>query len=67
MPELLTAKQVAAITGVTEDTVWSWIRTKKIESIKLPTGRYRVTREAVNAALGVEQAKTPEEPETKTN
>ena len=67
MPELLTAKQVASIAGVTDDTVWSWIRSDKLPCIKLPTGRYRVTREDLNAFLGVTEAKTPDKTETKAN
>jgi excisionase family DNA binding protein len=67
MPELLTVKQVASIAGVTTDTVWSWIRANKIAAVRLPTGRYRVTREDLDNALGVARAKTPKDPNTKEN
>ena len=67
MPELLTVKQVANIAGVCEDTVWNWIRANKIAAVRLPTGRYRVTREDLDNALGVARVKTPKDPNTKEN
>ena len=67
MPELLTVKDVAAIMGVTDDTVWGWIKTNKLPAIRFPTGRYRVTREAVNNLLGITTTKDTDKTETKAN
>lgn len=67
MPELLRVREVASIAGVVEDTVWVWIRAKKLPAIKLPNGRLRVTREAVNEFLGVTTKETPGKTETKAN
>lgn len=51
MPKLLTAREAASIVGVSEDTLWRWIRCGKIEAIKLPTGRVRISEDVVKKIL----------------
>lgn len=49
--ELLTAKEVAKHLRVTEGTVRRWIRQKKIETVSLPGGGYRIKKSVVDAIL----------------
>lgn len=43
--ELFTCKEVAARYNVSEDTVWRWIRTKKLPAVKIGSRNYRVRLE----------------------
>lgn len=54
---LYTIKEVADILGVGEDAVWGWVRRGWLPAVKLPNGRIRITKEALDKAL------TPVEPD----
>lgn len=43
--ELFTCKEVAARYNVSEDTVWRWVRTKKLPAVKIGSRSYRVRLE----------------------
>lgn len=43
--ELFTCKEVAARYNVSEDTVWRWVRTKKLPAVKIGCRNYRVRLE----------------------
>ena len=51
-PDLLTTAEVAAMFRVTEATVTSWVRDRKLTAITLPGGKgYRFHRSEVDAFL----------------
>lgn len=43
-----TPKEVADLLKVKETTVWAWIKSGKIEYIKLPGGQYRIPQQTVD-------------------
>lgn len=45
METLLTCKEIASRYKVSEDTVWRWIRTKKLAAVKVGSRNYRVRPE----------------------
>ena len=47
--ELFTCKEVAARYNVSEDTVWRWIRTGRLNAVKINSRNYRITMEALEA------------------
>lgn len=49
MSKIYSCEQVAERYGVKVDTVWSWIRAKKLVAIKISSRNYRVTEDALNA------------------
>lgn len=51
-PDLLTTAEVAALLRVTEATVTSWVRDRKLPALTLPGGKgYRFRRTDVDALL----------------
>lgn len=55
-PDLLTAPQVAALLGVSDESVRRWADTGKLRYIALPSGQRRFRRSDIEAIL------TPDEP-----
>lgn len=49
MGVFLTCKEVAQKYRVSEETVWRWIRTKKLHAVRIGTRNYRVRREDLEA------------------
>lgn len=49
MEKLFTCKEVAQRYGVSIETVWRWIRTKKLPSVKVGTRNYRVRSDDLTA------------------
>ncbi len=45
MEKLLTCKEVAQRLRISEETVWRWIRTKKLTAVKIGSRNYRVRPE----------------------
>lgn len=49
----LTISEVAQELKVSEITVYRWVKTKKLNAVKLPSGRMRIPREEIEKILGV--------------
>lgn len=47
--ELFTCKEVAARYNVSEDTVWRWIRTGRLNAVEINSRNYRITMESLEA------------------
>ena len=47
MEKLYTCEQIAERYGVKTNTVWAWIRAKKLVAIRVGGGIYRITEEAL--------------------
>lgn len=56
MDELLTVNQVAKQLLVSESTVRRWIRLDLIEASRLPSGRIRIGRSAIEALRSIHSA-----------
>lgn len=41
----MSAKEAAAFVGVTQKTIYRWVREKKVTPAKLPSGLYRFRKE----------------------
>lgn len=49
MERLFTCREVAKRYGVSRETVWRWIRTKRLCAVKVGTRNYRVRGEDLEA------------------
>ena len=48
---LLTTTQAAELLEVARDTVARWVRLGQLAAMRLPSGQYRISREAVEKLL----------------
>lgn len=46
-----TVKEVAKMFKVREDTIWTWIRTGKLNALRTPGGSIRISQEAIDKAM----------------
>jgi excisionase family DNA binding protein len=46
-PDVLTLTKASEILGVNYRTVWRWVNTGKLESVRFPSGQIRVYREDI--------------------
>jgi excisionase family DNA binding protein len=49
--KLLTTTEAAKLLEVSRDTVARWIRLDQLPAVRLPSGQYRIPREAVERLL----------------
>lgn len=61
MEKLLTAQELAAILSLSVETIWRYTRQKKIPVVGLGEKQYRYEKEAVLAALAMEDSSVREE------
>jgi excisionase family DNA binding protein len=54
-PELLTTAEVAKLLRVSQSTVQRWISLGQLPAIRLPSGGFRIRREAVERLLREDQ------------
>ena len=54
-PKLYTPVEIAKLLSVKVDTVQTWLRTGKIQGVKLPGGDWRVRQEDLEAMLKQQQ------------
>lgn len=57
MSQVYSAKDVARLMGVNEDTVWRWIRNGALNALSLPSGRLRITQEFLDAFIADSSAR----------
>ena len=57
MSQVYSAKDVAKILGVNEDTIWRWIRNGALAALSLPNGRIRITQEQLDGFLADSSAR----------
>jgi len=54
MEKLYTVKEIAKILSVSQNTIWRWVREKKLKSIKLSNGATRFTEKDIQEFMGGE-------------
>jgi len=64
MSKLIKIKQLYLDLGVTRQTIYNWIRDKKIEVVKSPGGRNYITEKTYNSLLNIKNNLEDELPKT---
>ncbi len=59
MEDILTPAEAAESLRISVSTLYDWIATKKIRSIRLPTGRLRIPASEIDSILQVDETEIP--------